>query len=80
MMSNAMRCTSCNKQKAELKEKKSKLLPDVTMRLCQDCLTNKREPRGYIVLAGRERGLDYISYWIKGNRYIGEPITVRELT
>lgn len=80
MMNSAMLCTSCNKPKAELKEKKSKLLPGVTMRLCNDCLTNKREPRGYIVLAGREHGLDYITYWIKNHRYVGEPITVRELT
>jgi len=77
---NVMKCTSCGKPKAQLKQKRSKLLPGVPMYLCQDCMDNKREPRGFIVLAGREHGVDYVSYWIKPQRYIGEPITVRELT
>ena len=80
MTTEAMKCTSCGKPKAQLKQKKSKLLPGVPMFLCQDCLDNKREPRGYVVLAGRERGIEYVSYWIKPKRYIGEEITLRELT
>lgn len=85
-MNNAMKCTSCDKTKNALKQKKSKLLPGVPMYLCQDCLDNKREPRGYIILAGREsfakgeNGLDRISFWVKPQRYVGEPITLRELT
>lgn len=83
---DTMICTSCRKQKASLKNKKSKALPGVPMFLCQDCLDNKREPRGFLVLAGRaaaERGenpVDVLSYWIKNHRYLGEPITLRELT
>lgn len=80
MTDGAWKCTSCDKPKAELKQRKSKLLPGVPMYLCQDCLDNKREPRGFVVLAGREHGTDYISYWIKPQRYCGEPITLRELT
>lgn len=80
-----MLCTSCNKQKAQLKQKKSKVLPGVPMYLCQDCLDNKREPRGFIVLAGRqasgkgENPVDVLAFWIKGERYLGDPITLREL-
>ena len=86
MSNTAMVCTSCEKPKAQLKNKKSKLLHGVPMYLCQDCLDNKREPRGYVVLAGREafqqgqNGLDRIAFWIKPQRYCGEPITLRELT
>lgn len=75
-----MICTSCEAPKAQLKQKKSRALPGVPMFLCQDCLDNKREPRGFIVLAGREFGLDHVSFWIKPQRYLGEPITLRELT
>lgn len=84
--SESVQCTSCKKPKRELKQKKSKALPGVPMYLCQDCLDNKREPRGYIVLAGRQafekggNGLDAIAYWIKPQRYVGDPITLRELT
>lgn len=79
MKTENMVCTSCSKPKAQLKQKKSKALPGVSMFLCQDCLDNKREPRGFVVLAGRQHGLEHISYWIKPQRYIGEPITAREL-
>jgi len=75
-----MVCTSCGKPKNQLKQKRSKALPGVPMYICQDCIDNKREPRGFIVLAGREQGLDHVSYWIKPKRYVGEDITARELT
>lgn len=74
-----MVCTSCNKPKAQLKQKKSKVLPGVPMFLCQDCLDNKREPRGFVVLAGREHGINHVTYWIKPKRYLGDEITLREL-
>ena len=76
----AWACTSCKKPKAQLKQKKSKALSGVPMYLCQDCIDNKREPREFIILAGREHGIEYISYWIKPKRYLGADITIRELT
>ena len=69
-----------------MKSKKSKVLPGVPMYLCQDCLDNKREPRGFLVVAGRqaasrdENPVEALAYWIKGHRYLGPPITLRELT
>lgn len=80
MMTEGMVCTSCKKHKAELKQKKSKVLPGVPMYLCKDCLYNKREPRGFIILAGREHGLEHVASWIKPKRYLGEDITLREVT
>lgn len=74
-----MVCTSCSKPKAQLKQKKSKVLPGVPMFLCQDCLDNKREPRGFVILAGRKYGSEHIANWIKPQKYLGEPITLREL-
>jgi len=49
------------------------------MFLCQDCLDNKREPRGFVILAGRKYGSEHIANWIKPQKYLGEPITLREL-
>ena len=83
---NPLRCTSCDKPKNELKQRKSKLLPGVPMYLCKECLAGRREPRGFVVLAGREafqrgeNGMEKIGFWIKPQRYCGEPITMRELT
>ncbi len=77
---DSMLCTSCRKPKNSLKQKKSKALPGIQMYICQDCLDNKREPRGFLVLAGREHGIDFIKYWVKPQRYLGEPITLSELT
>lgn len=74
-----MICTSCSKPKAQLKQKKSRVLPGVPMFLCQDCLDNKREPRGFVILAGRKYGAEHIANWIKPQKYLGEPITLREL-
>lgn len=85
-VTEGMICTSCKKPKAQLKQKKSKVLPGVQMYLCQDCLDNKREPRGFLILAGREavlRGenpVETLAYWIKAERYVGQPITLRELS
>ncbi len=86
MMTEAPLCTSCRKQKNELKRKESRALPGKFMFLCKDCLQNKREPRGYVVLAGRsafgrgENGLEVIKEWVKPHqRYLGEEITIREL-
>lgn len=75
-----MVCTSCSKVKARLTTRKSRVLPGVPMFLCQDCVDNKREPRAFIVLAGRERGIEAVINWIKPQRHLGEPITLRELT
>lgn len=78
--SDVWKCTSCDKPKAHLKQRKSKVLPGAMMYVCQDCIENKREPRAFVVIAGRQLGANHISYWVKPQRYLGEPITLRELS
>lgn len=77
---NQTKCSSCHKVKHELKKKNSKALPGAIMYICADCVSKKFEPRGLIILAGREFGAEYIKFWIKPQRYLGEPITLRELS
>lgn len=77
-MSN-VRCTGCNRLGGELKRLNSKVLKGSQMFLCSECIENKIEPRGYLILAARERGVQFVQNWIKNHRYIGEEITAREL-
>lgn len=74
------KCASCSKVKHEIKKRNSKSLPGAVIYICTDCAAQKFEPRGIIILAGRQFGHDHIKFWIKPQRYHGEPITVRELT
>lgn len=77
MTEPGMKCTCCKKQKFELKKKSSKLLPQTTIYVCKECLANKYEPRGFVVIAGRS-GVDISSY-LKPKRYLGEEIAAKEL-
>lgn len=72
-----MQCTSCKKQKAELQAKESKLWLKTKILMCTTCLAEKKEPRGFIILAYRS-GKDVKEYIAK-RRYCGEEITAKEL-
>lgn len=74
------KCPSCGKVKHELKKRNSKALKGAIMYICEDCIGKRFEPRGLLIIAGREYGMEHIKFWIKPQRYYGEPITLRELT
>ncbi len=74
-----MRCTSCDTEKAGLQAKKSRLKTDMMLYLCTDCLKLKMEPRFLVVLAGRQKGTEFIAEYITNHRYVGEPILAREV-
>jgi hypothetical protein len=74
-----MRCSSCDKAKAELFPRKSALLRGMTLYMCRSCLDNGLEPRWVIILAGRRDGTDYVRDYIVKNRYVGETIKAEEL-
>lgn len=74
-----MICSVCKRNRAEVHPKKSKLMPDMKLLLCNDCLENKREPRFVIVLHGRANGFAAIAPYIKAHRYVGEEISAHEL-
>lgn len=78
MKSNDFVCTSCSQPKNHLKPKKSKLM-NMNLYLCGECIEAKREPRFVIILHGRSEGWESIAEYIKHDRYIGEPITMKEL-
>lgn len=78
-------CTVCRRHKANLKPRKSKLLPgQSTMLLCNECFDEKREPRFAIIMRARSKkedggGLESVRDYIKNHRYYGEKITLDEL-
>lgn len=74
-----MVCSSCSKQRADIHTKKSKLIPGMTLFLCEECVKEKREPRFVIVLAARQQGWAVVKDHIKSKRYVGEDILGREI-
>jgi len=72
-------CTVCQGVKHTLRPRKSKLLPNTTLLLCNGCFEGRKEPRFAIILAGRKNGIDSVSDYIRNHRYVGKDITAREL-
>lgn len=72
-------CQSCNKQRAVLKQRKSRLDPGFQLLICQTCIDAKHEPRWLIILHGRNYGSATVTDYITKHRYTGEEITAREL-
>lgn len=74
-----MVCSSCDKQRANLSTKNSRLLPKMKLYLCEECIKAKREPRYVIILAAREFGVSMITEYIVDKRYVGEDILGKEI-
>jgi len=74
-----MLCFSCNKSRQQLNPTKSSLLDGVQLFLCQSCIDLKFEPRWVIILAGRQKGPDYIREHIVKHLYIGNTISAEEV-
>lgn len=76
---NSMVCTVCQKQKHQLKSKKSKLMPNLQMYVCASCFENKYEPRWLIILVGQSEGVESIQNYIVNRRYVGNEISALDL-
>lgn len=74
-----MRCSSCDKPKAELFPRKSALMRGITLYMCKSCIDSKMEPRWIIILAGRRDGFDSVRDYVHKNRYVGKKILAEEL-
>jgi hypothetical protein len=74
-----LKCTVCRKHKAQLRTRKSKLISDMPLLLCNECFEQKREPRFAIILTARKEGYEAVEDYIKYNRYVGPEIILKEL-
>lgn len=77
-----MTCTVCRRHRAQLKPRKSKLMPgNAPMWLCQECFDGKKEPRWAVVMVARDpsQGLTVVRDYIRGHRYFGDKIEANEV-
>lgn len=74
-----VKCTSCGKQRFELKEVSSKLLPGMKFLMCNDCIAKGWEPRWAIVMAGQQYGTKSVRQHVVNHKYHGEKITLEEV-
>lgn len=74
-------CTVCRRFKANLRPRKSKLLPGMNMFLCNECFENKREPRFAVIMVFRDphQGPAVVRDYVRNHRYYGDKITAEEL-
>ena len=76
-----LQCTVCRKHKANLRPRKSKLMPSMPMFLCGECYEAKREPRFAVIMVARDpdQGLSVVREYIRNHRYFGDKIRAEEL-
>lgn len=72
-------CTVCRKHKANLRSRKSKLMPNMAMFLCNECFEKKLEPRFAVILKARTDGLASVRDYIRNHKYYGDKIRAEEL-
>jgi hypothetical protein len=76
---SSMVCTVCQKQKHQLRPRKSKLNSNMQMFLCNDCFSGKYEPRWLIILVGQSFGPQAIEEYLVSHRYAGVEIPAVDL-
>lgn len=77
-----LKCTVCRRHRANLRLRKSKLKPGMSMFLCNECFEEKREPRFLVILVARDKkdgGLEKVRDYIRNHRYYGDKIRAEEL-
>lgn len=74
-----VKCTSCGKQRFELKQISSKLLPGMKFLMCNDCIAKGWEPRWAVVMAGQQFGNQAVRGFVSKKKYSGEVIKLEEV-
>lgn len=77
--SNTGVCAVCQKQKFQLRPKKSKLMNGQVFFVCNPCFDAKAEPRWLIILIGQRDGQEAVRDFLLNKKYIGPDITAAEL-
>jgi len=49
------------------------------MYLCNDCFTNKYEPRWLVILVGQDEGAAAVQDYLLNHKYVGEEIPAVDL-
>lgn len=72
------KCAVCQKNKFQLRSKKSKLNGQ-TMLVCNTCVENKYEPRWLIIIIAQDEGVEAVQDYILRRRYVGNEIQAADL-
>jgi len=54
-------------------------MENMQLYLCNDCFTNKREPRFAIIMVGRAKGIVAVEDYLRLHRYVGDEILAKDL-
>ena len=80
-MRTDLKCAVCDKHRATLKQRKSKLT-GANLLLCTSCFENKYEPRWAIIVVARSPkmgGLVAVRDYIRNHKYVGDKIRADEI-
>lgn len=76
--SNGARCAVCQKNKFQLRNRKSKLNGQ-PMFVCNDCFTNKYEPRWLVIITAQDSGIEAVQDYLVNHKYVGDEIPAVDL-
>jgi hypothetical protein len=68
----------CQKNKFQLRNRKSKLNGQ-PMFVCNDCFTNKYEPRWLIIITAQDEGIEAVQDYLLNRKYVGDEIPAVDL-
>jgi len=74
-----MVCQCCGKPKNSIGPQKSSLMKGNTFLACDTCRDSKFEPRPYIIIVGRSKGIAAVREFINKRLYVGPEITAIEI-
>jgi hypothetical protein len=80
-MTQGVSCEVCNIQRApgEIHPRESRLLKGTTLLICNKCDARKMEPRSFVIIVARTKGMDFVLDYIKNERYVGRTIEAKEI-
>lgn len=76
--SGGAKCAVCQKNKFQLRNRKSKLNGQ-PMFVCNDCFTNKYEPRWLVIITAQDAGIEAVQDYLIHHRYVGAEIPAVDL-
>lgn len=79
MNQSSATCAACQKQKYQLKPKKSRLMKGQTFLVCNSCFENGYEPRWLVIVVGQDQGKEAVRDYLLNKKYSGPEITAAEL-
>lgn len=74
-------CEVCGIQRApgEIHARESQLLKGTKILICSKCESEQKEPRSFVIIVARTRGMAAVRDYINNHRYEGDTITAKQI-